>query len=539
LVKREGLVCKEKYPLTNMKTFLSAFFLLLFLYSSSEVFGQRYIRPASISISGSGTYCQNGSAADITVSIPTTTACNNGSNTNVSHTTKIYSNTTNSTTGGTLVATLTNTNFSVNAQYAPPSNVCGTVYYYATVEWETQGCASAGILTTATIAVTIDCSCGSACAGLVRYRGVPSTIHMVDPNVSASAMTYTGTGNNNCEYCNGDAVNYGWGICSNQFNNATPNITSAPYFQFSVNPASGCLLAIEGIEIYIWSYANSAGSNYGARYMMAGYSTDGGTTWTTWTTGIDYDNTDCELSHTPAGRNRTWSFTLNTANTVIFRIQPYGGNSASNTSYEVDLYQATLLGCADCALPVQLLSFAGESKSNQNLLEWKTASEMNNDYFTLERSHGNHHLNWETIAVKKGAGNSNQLLSYSHLDENPEEGINYYRLKQTDFDGGFTYSDIIALETKGESKFKVSTAWPNPAQNEFNLEIYSQKESVIIINIFDFTGKIIRQYDFNIRKGSNGILLNVDDLSKGMYHLVIYDKATERREILKMLVRGK
>lgn len=95
-------------------------------------------------------------------------------------------------------------------------------------------------------------------------------------------------------------------------------------------------------------------------------------------------------------------------------------------------------------LPIELYSFNGHNNENVNELYWVTETEINNDYFTVERSMDG--INFVSVADVAGAGNSNSLLDYQLTDYNPYTGINYYRLKQTDFNGSFSYSDLIAIE---------------------------------------------------------------------------------------------
>ena len=89
-------------------------------------------------------------------------------------------------------------------------------------------------------------------------------------------------------------------------------------------------------------------------------------------------------------------------------------------------------------LPIELLSFEAICNNNSVNLLWSTASEKNNDYFTIERSSDG--ITFQTVLTVKGAGNSNQVINYSAIDEKPIDGIAYYRLKQTDYDGKFEYS---------------------------------------------------------------------------------------------------
>ena len=102
------------------------------------------------------------------------------------------------------------------------------------------------------------------------------------------------------------------------------------------------------------------------------------------------------------------------------------------------------------ALPIELVSFTGEYDGTNIKLDWVVASQLNNDYYTIEKSYNGY--NWETISTVLGAGNSNQLMSYTTYDERPIIGHNYYRLTQTDYDGMYETFSPIAVTIKGERK---------------------------------------------------------------------------------------
>jgi len=101
------------------------------------------------------------------------------------------------------------------------------------------------------------------------------------------------------------------------------------------------------------------------------------------------------------------------------------------------------------SLPIELISFTGEAKNGFNQLNWITASELNNDFFTVEKSLNI--LDFEEVGKISGAGNSNTTLSYSMIDNHPTN-TTYYRLKQTDFNGDFKYSDIIVVNRNNADK---------------------------------------------------------------------------------------
>ncbi|MBX2917563.1 MAG: T9SS type A sorting domain-containing protein [Cyclobacteriaceae bacterium] len=122
-------------------------------------------------------------------------------------------------------------------------------------------------------------------------------------------------------------------------------------------------------------------------------------------------------------------------------------------------------------LPIELLAFEASVIQNEILLQWSTATELNNDYFTIQRSYNGE--SWDAIATIKGAGNSLVRTDYETTDTNPLMGVSYYRLKQTDFDGTSTYSSVKRVQVDERYQLK---AYPNPTTGKltvttgFNLE---------------------------------------------------------------------
>ena len=147
---------------------------------------------------------------------------------------------------------------------------------------------------------------------------------------------------------------------------------------------------------------------------------------------------------------------------------------------EVQLVPNSREGC-DFVLPVELLSFSGEIKSDRVVLNWTTGTEINNDYFSIERSRDSY--GWEVLGFVNGAGNSSTPKSYTFNDIHPLDGLAYYRLKQTDFDGHFKYYGPIAvnydLGLKG-LEFKVMKQFSNwiiavPNNGVYQVEVYNMQ----------------------------------------------------------------
>jgi hypothetical protein len=159
-------------------------------------------------------------------------------------------------------------------------------------------------------------------------------------------------------------------------------------------------------------------------------------------------------------------------------------------------------------LPVVLISFDASSQINRTvLLEWTTASETNNDFFSIERSGDG--IQWQKVLDVKAADESaGAELNYSAIDYNPIGGISYYRLKQTDTDGSFSYSPIRSVEIEAYNKFSF---YPNPADDFIHIESSSEMYSVEIINVFGQSKGI---YD-NIKT------IDTKSLSSGTYFIKI------------------
>ncbi len=127
---------------------------------------------------------------------------------------------------------------------------------------------------------------------------------------------------------------------------------------------------------------------------------------------------------------------------------------------------ATLL--APSTLPIGLIYFNGLNEHSYNSFSWSTATEINNDYFTLEKT--TDALNFIEVVKTNGAGNSNTPLFYSIIDYYPTKGLSYYRLKQTDFNGEYTYSKLVMIDVPNQLTEDFSI-YPNPFSTSATITI--------------------------------------------------------------------
>lgn len=168
-------------------------------------------------------------------------------------------------------------------------------------------------------------------------------------------------------------------------------------------------------------------------------------------------------------------------------------------------------------LPVKLLNFNANynAKNAQVELDWKTVTEINNDYFTIEKSVDGE--NFEVVGIVDGAGNTSSIKSYQAIDEKPIIGTSYYRLKQTDFDGQFEYSNLVPVKIEGT--ITNPTVYPNPVTNDGILEFTASAASSTTITIYDVSGRIAYSNQLQTNKGFNHLILPTSALSNGMYFI--------------------
>ena len=171
-------------------------------------------------------------------------------------------------------------------------------------------------------------------------------------------------------------------------------------------------------------------------------------------------------------------------------------------------------------LPIELISFQGSCNENKIMLNWSTASETNNDFFTLEKSQDG--INFQPFTFIDGAGNSNKILNYTAADFNPYSGTSYYRLMQTDFDGTSRYSDVIAANPCPTINRLDSVANAfSDGTGAITIQISSINENQYDISIYDLMGKRVFTVHEKVSAGQNEFKFDISFLSKSIYMISI------------------
>ncbi|MBL1231201.1 MAG: T9SS type A sorting domain-containing protein [Flavobacteriales bacterium] len=172
-------------------------------------------------------------------------------------------------------------------------------------------------------------------------------------------------------------------------------------------------------------------------------------------------------------------------------------------------------------LPINLVYFDALVIEKTVLLTWVTASEINNDYFTIERSVDT--KIWETVLIINGAGNSSQIIEYTETDFNPISGVSYYRIKQTDFDGRFEYFNIVPVKYNTSIEEDEINIFPNPANQGGNISInhnFNSTDKVLVV-LRDLQGKeFYSKVHIKINKDELvGVPIDYE-IPKGIYFIV-------------------
>lgn len=174
-----------------------------------------------------------------------------------------------------------------------------------------------------------------------------------------------------------------------------------------------------------------------------------------------------------------------------------------------------LIACDNTALPVELIDFTATASEDKVLLHWTTLSERNNDYFAIERSRDG--IQFETIMIVDGAGNSSIPITYAEVDTEPVvDALSYYRLKQIDFDGTVSYSGVRSVFLTRKEEVLI---YPNPVQDDLHVSLHSSQLGMHQLQIFDMLGRLRYESSFQKTKDALWPVVNVESMAPGIYSL--------------------
>ncbi len=324
------------------------------------------------------------------------------------------------------------------------------------------------------------------------------------PNVSVSDVTQ-GNNNGTTTLITNTSVSSGYAGASGTNNagaaarNGALNTAASgsAYFEFSITPNPTFVVTLTNISFGTRS-TNTGPSAFSLRSSIDNYASD-------IVSGSISNNSTWVLQSSPP-----FSVSSGLSTPITFRIYGYNGTvaPANNTAnWRIDDLALTI---NTAPLPITLISFkANITESQQTVLKWATASEKDNDYFEVERS--KNASDFEPIGKIKGKGTIDLRNDYSFTDETPLKGINYYRLKQIDFDGQFSYTRAESVIKDGDGTISL---YPNPMTNTLKID-FEDTDQIEDATIYDMMGKVVKTIPGNEGK------YEISDLSQGKYIIKI------------------
>ncbi|MBI2259293.1 MAG: T9SS type A sorting domain-containing protein [Flavobacteriia bacterium] len=168
-------------------------------------------------------------------------------------------------------------------------------------------------------------------------------------------------------------------------------------------------------------------------------------------------------------------------------------------------------------MPVTYSFFGAEHLGEEVRLDWSVESQTNNDYFTVQRTSDG--ISYEDIGIVDGAGTIIRKMDYAYVDENPLNGVSYYRIKQTDFDGNFKYTNIVSVSDNSKNKGLLLV--PNPADEMLSLNFYNRSQLTSRIKIINYSGVVVYEETFEVNKGNVSKLLDISQIESGLYNVIL------------------
>ncbi len=237
---------------------------------------------------------------------------------------------------------------------------------------------------------------------------------------------------------------------------------------------------------------------------------------------LDNNITGNSGTNTVIFSGKSTEYTITQNNGVVTVKDNISGRDGVNTLSNIEKLQFTdtVILTNAISLNIELLGFNARNINNEYVkLDWYTATESENDYFEIERSKSG--IDWEVIVEVDGAGDSDNVIKYEAQDKEPYDGVSYYRLKQTDVDGAYSYSDVVTVSIAENKKFIV---YPNPASELITVET-GKNTKYKQIKVLNAAGQVVttRAAKYGTTK------IDVSTLMSGVYFVKV---GTEVRKVI-------
>jgi hypothetical protein len=198
---------------------------------------------------------------------------------------------------------------------------------------------------------------------------------------------------------------------------------------------------------------------------------------------------------------------IDVANGTSTEITPLG---------EFDNYVSFSVNAICQIVPVEFSSFSSSVNGTSVTLNWTTATEINNKGFSVERK--SYNSSWQEIGFVPGFGTTSQEHSYSFNDNHMNAGSYSYRLKQTDFDGSYNYSDEVTVDISTLAEFRLNQNYPNPFNPSTRINYTIPQQSFVSIRVYSITGEEVTSLVNGIQTaGQHQVVFDAKNLASGVY----------------------
>lgn len=352
-----------------------------------------------------------------------------------------------------------------------------------------------------------------------------------DPNVTTLIYSATGPLTNDGAYRIADSTNQKpeWQVSGDHTGNLhgrmlVANGVAETFYDRTITLPQGFVPGDYSISLYIMNIDTMGVCGAAPLLPVLSFTVEYLTQSNTWVPFVGSPYTAAAI---PQTAKPTW------VNVGSIFTMPAGGSFIPKT-IRARISDGTAAGCGNdfaiddmklafCAsggpMPVSFINFTAEQKGSGVSLAWSTAQEINNSYFEVQRS-ADGNTNWEHIAQVAGAGNSQMTKNYNAFDNSSLSGINYYRIKQVDYDGNYKFSNVVSVKTDF-NKTGVSVL-ENPFFNTLSVSFNSATSQMVSARLIDIAGRQIAVEKWSVSAGNSmKTFSNVSELQQGLYILSI------------------
>ena len=219
------------------------------------------------------------------------------------------------------------------------------------------------------------------------------------------------------------------------------------------------------------------------------------------------------------GNAREYAYEDSNNNNVIDGFGALGAvtgppQTGANSEFSFDTFEEAFMAANDGSLPVSWESFTGRHTGKVVELNWATSLEEDNAGFDVERS-----LDNEVFELIGHVAGNNEASLYDFVDNNPREGVSYYRLRQRDFDGTESFSPIITVQGLAATTV-AAKVFPNPATGSVNLQLTGEWKETVDVQLADQSGRVVRKWTGTVDALRN---LPIGGVAAGVYHIQVLD----------------